>query len=177
MARTLAAAHRTLRASDIRLAKPFHWIDVEAAHLREPPWLSPAVRNAVAGVDALQARLTPGLLHGDPAPEAFRRDGDGRIGLIDWSSTVRGPLLYDVASAAMYLGGPATAGTFLETYAAHAPLPIEEIASHLAAMLEFRWAVQADYFAHRIATDDLTGVDSRRDNEKGLADACRGLGA
>jgi homoserine kinase type II len=30
---------------------------------------------------------------------------------------------------------------------------------------------EADYFARRIAADDLTGVHSAAENEKGLADA------
>jgi hypothetical protein len=42
-------------------------------------------------------------------------------------------------------------------------------------MLRFRLAVQADYFARRIAGDDLTGVESPADNDKGLSDAQRHL--
>ena len=41
-------------------------------------------------------------------------------------------------------------------------------------MLRLRWAVQADYFARRVATDDLTGIDGPAENEKGLEDARRG---
>jgi hypothetical protein len=41
----------------------------------------------------------------------------------------------------------------------------------LLTMLRFRWAVQADYFARRLATGDLTGITSSADNEKGLEDA------
>jgi homoserine kinase type II len=40
-----------------------------------------------------------------------------------------------------------------------------------------RWAVQADYFARRIATNDLTGIAGPHENTSGLADARRGLGA
>jgi len=43
-------------------------------------------------------------------------------------------------------------------------------------MLRFRWAVQADYFARRIATGDLTGIESAAENESGLADAHAWLG-
>jgi hypothetical protein len=32
----------------------------------------------------------------------------GHCGIIDWSSAEHGPLLYDLASAVMYLGGPLT---------------------------------------------------------------------
>jgi hypothetical protein len=42
-------------------------------------------------------------------------------------------------------------------------------------MLRFRWAVQADYFARRIADNDLTGISGPEENEKGLEDARRAL--
>jgi homoserine kinase type II len=42
-------------------------------------------------------------------------------------------------------------------------------------MLRFRWAVQANYFAWRIAENDLTGISGPQDNEKGLAAARRAL--
>jgi hypothetical protein len=42
-------------------------------------------------------------------------------------------------------------------------------------MLRFRWAVQADYFAWRIANHDLTGITGPAENEKGLDDARRWL--
>ena len=45
----------------------------------------------------------------------------------------------------------------------------------LAPMLRFRWAVQANYFAWRIATNNLTGIGGPEDNEKGLEDARRAL--
>ena len=34
----------------------------------------------------------------------------------------------------------------------------------MLVMLRFRWAVQADYFAHRIADHDLTGISGPADN-------------
>lgn len=54
--------------------------------------------------------LSPGLLHTDPAPDAFRWNPARAVcGLIDWSVATAGPLLYDLASAVMYVGGPAAA--------------------------------------------------------------------
>jgi hypothetical protein len=38
-------------------------------------------------------------------------------------------------------------------------------------MLKFCWAVQADYFAWRIAENNLTGISGPHDNEEGLEDA------
>jgi hypothetical protein len=52
------------------------------------PWLRPAVTSAVAALarQGLRAWST-GLLHADPAPEAFRLDPvTGRCGVIDWST-------------------------------------------------------------------------------------------
>jgi Ser/Thr protein kinase RdoA (MazF antagonist) len=46
-----------------------------------------------------QRRLSLGLLHADPAASAFRLDGQGRVGVIDWGQVIWGPLLYDVGSA------------------------------------------------------------------------------
>jgi hypothetical protein len=45
----------------------------------------------------------------------------------------------------------------------------------LPVLLRFRWAVQADYFARRVATDDRTGISDAAENEKGLVDARDGL--
>jgi hypothetical protein len=42
-------------------------------------------------------------------------------------------------------------------------------------MLQFRWAVQANYFAWRINKNDLTGISGPQDNGKGLEDARRSL--
>ena len=51
-----------------------------------------------------------GLLHADPAPEAFRLDpATGQCAVIDWSYALDGPLLDDLASAVMYVGGPGQA--------------------------------------------------------------------
>lgn len=115
------------------------------------------------------------MLHTDPAPEAFiRDDSTGVTGLIDWTGAGRGPVLYDVASAVMYLGGPQHAGAFLTAYQAHGVLRADEW-RHLDAFGRFRWAVQAVYFARRIAEADMTGVAGQADNERGLTDAVQGL--
>jgi homoserine kinase type II len=120
--------------------------------------------------------MTWAPLHTDPAPEAFRLDvASGRCGLIDWDLGVVGPLLYDLASAQMYVGGPRRSGPLIEAYRATGALTTEEIARGLRPLARLRWAVQADYFAKRIATDDLTGIDDPSDNEEGLEDARREL--
>jgi Ser/Thr protein kinase RdoA (MazF antagonist) len=176
---TLARVHRVLRNRQVPGAERFHWVDPAAAHLELRPWLRPAVTAAVDALTALQSRqpASPqGLLHADPAPEAFRLDlASGQCGIIDWSSAHYGPLLYDLASAAMYLGGPTAAAAMTDAYQTAALLTEREIAHGLPVMLRFRWAVQADYFARRIAANDLTGITGPAENEKGLEDARRAL--
>jgi hypothetical protein len=75
----------------------------------------------------------------------------------------------------MYVGGPDHAQDLIEAYLAEGVLQLDEVRRGLAPMLRSRWAVQADYFAWRIAENDLTGIDGPHDNEKGLEDARRVL--
>jgi Ser/Thr protein kinase RdoA (MazF antagonist) len=168
---TLAAVHRALAGITVPGQQEFHWVDPAAGHLAVRDWIRPAVAAAVADLDT--SRMTSGLLHSDPARDAFRPGG----GIIDWSVALHGPLLYDLASAVMYAGGPAAAGDLIASYLADAPMSAAEADAGLAPMLRFRWAVQADYFARRIATGDLTGIADPTGNEKGLADARRALGS
>jgi homoserine kinase type II len=174
---TLGRVHRALSGQPVAVTQRFHWVDPAAGHLSLRPWLRPAVTAAVAALDDRGGLTwTSGLLHADPAPEAFRLDpATGRCGIIDWSTALHGPLLYDLASAVMYLGGPASAGDMIEAYLASSPLSRAEADDGLAVMLRFRWSVQADYFARRITENDLTGIAGPHDNEKGLEDARRAL--
>jgi Ser/Thr protein kinase RdoA (MazF antagonist) len=174
---TLARVHRALQGFEVAGAERFHWVDPAAGHLSLRPWLRPAI---TAALDALTAArpdaMTRGLLHADPAPEAFRFDrATGRCGVIDWSYALHGPLLYDLASAVMYVGGPERATALVRAYLAEGPLGAGEVERGLAPMLRFRWAVQANYFAWRIAGNDLTGISGPHENEKGLEDARRSL--
>ncbi len=170
---TLARVHRALLDVSVPDAERFHWVDPRSEHLGIRPWVRGAVAAAVAAYDRLDPRtMSWGLLHTDPAPEAFRLNRAlGACGLIDWSTAMTGPLLYDLASAVMYAGGPERAGSLIEPYLAHGVVPRAEAERALGVMLRFRWAVQADYFARRIATGDLTGITSATENESGLADA------
>jgi Ser/Thr protein kinase RdoA (MazF antagonist) len=174
---SLARVHRVLRTVTVDGAQTFHWIDTGAAHLAIRDWVRPAVAGAVAAFERLgPSSLTPGLLHADPSPDAFRYDPrSGECGLIDWGSALAGPLMYDVASAVMYVGGPGRASVLLRAYLAHGLLPEREVDRALSVMVRLRWAVQADYFGRRIASDDLTGIAGRADNEAGLEHARRWL--
>lgn len=98
----------------------------------------------------------------------------GVTALIDWSGATHGPVLYDVASAVMYLGGPEAAAPFLATYRAASVVDADELA-HLDTLRRLRFVVQGTYFARRLAIDDRTGLTGRAGNEEGLAHARRGL--
>ncbi|MFC7406880.1 phosphotransferase enzyme family protein [Georgenia alba] len=151
----------------------FTWLTPQAPGVGDRPWLARAVRAVRAETD--QAVLTWSVLHTDPAPEAFRRDpATGVTGLIDWTGAQRGPVLYDVASAVMYLGGPDRAASFLESYRELGLLGTDEW-RRLDDLRRFRWIVQAVYFTGRLVSNDLTGVSDQADNERGLQDARRGL--
>jgi homoserine kinase type II len=175
---TLARAHRALIGRRVPDLPRFHWIDLAADHLGLRDWVRPAIVDAVAEWERLPPdSLTWGLIHTDPAPEAFLRDADtGVVGLIDWDTGMIGPLMYDLASAAMYVGGPERAGLLLGAYLDHGPLGQLEVDRTMELILRMRWAVQADYFARRIAAHDLTGIRDPIENEQGLDDARRGLG-
>ncbi|WP_189669640.1 phosphotransferase enzyme family protein [Promicromonospora soli] len=172
--RTLAEVHAASTLVSDTTGRFFDWLSPAAPGVSAHPWLPPAIEAARAAADHLA--VTWSVLHTDPAPEAFRHDdATGTTGLIDWTGACRGPVLYDVASAVMYLGGPRHATAFLDAYSAASPLDPAELL-HLDTFRRFRWAVQAAYFARRLSTNDLTGISHQGDNERGLDDARRGLG-
>jgi homoserine kinase type II len=171
---TLGRVHLILTGLQVEDARDLFRLDPEAAHLAgTPDWVRPGIRRALDEYDALGPEsLTWGMLHTDPAPEAFLVDPEtGAVGLIDWSTATYGPLLYDVASAVMYVGGPDRAAPMLDAYLATGALTAAELHRGLAVLRRYRWAIQATYFAGRIAEGDMTGIDDPAENEKGLLDA------
>jgi homoserine kinase type II len=164
----LGRAHYALTGFTHPGLPAWHWVRPEAAHLGIASWLRPAVTRAVHALEKLQVtdRLTFGTLHGDPYHGAFLLDqATGRIGIIDWGSSVSGPLVYDLASAVMYAGGVERAQGLVEAYAAIGVVPMAEIDAALPTLLNFRWAVQADFFAARVMRQN------NEENRKGLQDA------
>jgi Ser/Thr protein kinase RdoA (MazF antagonist) len=143
------------------------WVWPDPGVIDEPA-LRRAASKAIDTAERLAPSLTHGILHGDPAPEAFL-DDEGGIALIDWGAACHGPLLYDVASAWFYSGE-----RVLAAYARTAPIGADELVA-AADFLAFRWAVQAWYFSDRIRRHDVAGLSGEADNDKGLADARRGL--
>jgi len=144
---------------------PWAWLDPA---IIEESDLQAAATRAIAAAEALASSTTYGVLHGDPAPEAFLATDEG-IALIDWGSACHGPLLFDVASARMYAGPDV-----LEPYAQTAPIDRAEL-DGVGVFLAFRWALQACYFAGRIRRDERAGPEGLAGNEKGLAAARRAL--
>jgi Ser/Thr protein kinase RdoA (MazF antagonist) len=140
---------------------PWTWVDPAVI---DEPALQGAAREAIEAAERLAPVVTHGILHGDPAPEAFLAGKDG-VALIDWGAACHGPLLYDAASAWFY-----TDDRVLVAYTRTAPIGSDEIAL-VAPFIALRWAVQAWYFSSRIRRRDLSGIDGDADNDKGLADA------
>jgi Ser/Thr protein kinase RdoA (MazF antagonist) len=180
MAGTLAGVHlagdpATRRPAEATDAFMSDWLSPPPPAVDAHPWLVRAVQSVRGETDPLT--LTWSVLHTDPAPEAFVHDDDRAVtGLIDWAGSRRGPVLYDVASAVMYLGGRERAHAFLDAYRTNGPVGAAEL-QHLDAFSRFREVVQGVYFARRLAADDLTGGIDRADNAKGLEDARRRLAA
>lgn len=83
--------------------------------------------------------------------------------------------MYDLAAAVMYVGGVRYGAALVDGYATLQVLEAAEIERTLVPMLHLRWAVQADYFAGRIATNGMTGINDESENEQGLDDARRAL--
>jgi Ser/Thr protein kinase RdoA (MazF antagonist) len=142
------------------------WLDLEE-------WIRPAVNGALEGVRRL-GPVSWAWLHGDPAPEAFLRQRDGEVALIDWGAAMRGPVLYDVASAVMYVGS--TPEHVVPAYLNQRPELADELATGLDAFLQLRYAVQAAYFAWRCSADIRTGITDPAENRKGLTDARHAFG-
>lgn len=174
IATTLADAHRAL-GTELKQDTFFPWLGDNPALAEVADWVLPSI-NFVQDEYRTLPPVTWGTLHTDPTTEAFLHDErSGRTGLIDWSGACPGPILYDIASAVMYLGGLQPAKPFLDTYAAAGVLPTAELGDHLAAFRRFRAIVQADYFANRILDNDLTGISGQAENRQGLDDARRML--
>lgn len=177
MARTLAAVHL---AGDPALGPSTSafltdWISPDVPGVEAHPWVVRVLEAVRTETDRLT--VTWATIHTDPSPEAFVHDDHtGVTGLIDWAGATRGPVLYDVASTVMYLGGAQRAASFLRAYQALGPLATRELV-HLDSFRRLREAVQATYFAWRLAAHDLTGGIDESENRKGLDDARRRLAA
>ncbi|MEV0898087.1 phosphotransferase [Actinoplanes sp. NPDC049802] len=143
----LGAVHRALQGFRHPGLRPWQLLDPGAGHLDVEPWLREAVTAAVAATTRLTVtdQLTYGVLHGDPAPETFVLDpATGRSGLLHCGASGTGPLVYDVAAAVAYAGGPERATELLDGYRAAGPVSADELDAALPVLLRLRWAVLAE---------------------------------
>jgi Ser/Thr protein kinase RdoA (MazF antagonist) len=160
---TLARAHRLLtgcRAPRAMTTWPWVWLD---PGLIPEEQLRHAAAAAIRRAERAAPPLTHGILHGDPEPGAFLQSRES-VGLIDWGAACQGPLLYDIASAVMYVGWGVVDG-----YREKPPLTDDEL-KLVDVFVSFRWAVQAWYFSSRLQRAAPGGSGSA-ENEKGVADA------
>lgn len=173
--RTLARVHLLL-ASSPHDGPPLPWLDLDLPQLDVEPWVRPAVVGAVAAWESVRPSVRRfAFLHGDPAPDAFLAGPDG-CGVIDWGSGFHGPCLFDLASAVMYVG-PSRRDELVASYLRVGVMAQQEVDAGLDVALRLRWAVQAWYFAQRVADDDRTGISDLAENRTGLEDARRALAA
>jgi Ser/Thr protein kinase RdoA (MazF antagonist) len=126
-------------------------------------------------------QLSISVIHADPGPDGFllsgNSPGDGaQDAVIDWTTTLRGPLLYDLACFAVITrqAGPQPARWFIEGYAAQLPEIGPQLA-HLDWLVKARWLANAIYFASRIERGIKRGSESPTANQDGLAAAYAGM--
>jgi Ser/Thr protein kinase RdoA (MazF antagonist) len=159
-----------------RYSWPWEWVTKCLDTISMPEHVNAAARRVwpeiVSTVD--RHHLSVSVIHADPGPEGFLlgTDGGGQDALIDWATTLRGPLLYDLACFAVITraAGPQVAHWFTEGYAAHMP----EIGPQLT---QLDCLANAIYFSARIERGITRGSDSPTANQDGLAAAYAGMTA
>jgi Ser/Thr protein kinase RdoA (MazF antagonist) len=187
--RTLARAHHALRdfpaGCDPRYRWPWEWVTRSLDTIAMPEHVTVAARRLWPEIIRTVAdhQLSISVIHGDPGPDGFLLSGDStgdgaQAALIDWTTTLRGPLLYDLACFAVITSqaGPQAARWFIEGYAAQMPEIGPQLA-HLDCLVKARWLANAIYFSSRIERGIKRGSDSPTANQDGLAAAYAGMTA
>ncbi|GAA4976660.1 hypothetical protein GCM10025331_84610 [Actinoplanes utahensis] len=153
----LGVVHQALRDFRHPGLRPWRLPAPATAHPAAAPWL----RAAVVATTRLTVtdQLTYGVLHGDPEPGAFVLDpATGRTGLLHCGASGTGPLVYDVAAAVAYAGGPERCAELLDGYRATGPVGADELDAALPVLLRLRWAMLADSAARRGCPETLTSA-------------------
>ncbi len=183
--RMLARAHQALRdfpvGADPRYRWPWEWVARCLDTIAMPEHVNAAARRIWPEIvrTVTEHQLPVSVIHADPGPDGFLLGGDSaQDALIDWATTLRGPLLYDLACFAVITrtAGPHVARWFTEGYAAQMP----EIGSqlpHLDCLVKARWLANAIYFSSRIERGIERGSDAPAANRDGLAAAYAGMTA
>jgi Ser/Thr protein kinase RdoA (MazF antagonist) len=187
--RVLARAHQALRDfpadSDPRYRWPWEWVPQSLDTIAMPEHVNATARRIWPEIVRTVAdqRLSISVIHADPGPDGFLLGGDStRDGapdaLIDWATTLRGPLLYDLACFTVNTrpAGPQAARWFTEGYAAQMPQIGPQLA-HLDCLVKARWLANAIYFSWRIERGITRGPGSPTANQDGLAAAYAGMTA
>ena len=104
----LARAHQALRdfpaGSGPRYRWPWEWVTRCLDTIAMPEHVNAAARRIWPQIvrTVSDHRLSISVIHADPGPDGFLLSGDGaQDALIDWATTLRGPLLYDLACFAV----------------------------------------------------------------------------
>jgi len=183
--RLLARAHQALRdfpaGSSPRYRWPWEWVTQSLDTIAMPDHVNTAARRIWPQIvrTVNHHQLTISVIHADPGPDGFLLGGDGaQDALIDWATTLRGPLLYDLACFAVITGpaGPQAARWFTDGYAAQMPQISQQLA-HLDCLVKARWLANAIYFSSRIERGITRGPGSPAANQDGLAAAYAGMTA
>lgn len=182
--RALAQAHQALRdypvGPDPHYRWPWEWVDRLLATVAMPEHVNAAARRLWPEVvrTVTDHKLSIGVIHADPEFLLADDADDADDAVIDWATTLRGPLVYDLACVAVMTrrAGPQVARWFTEGYAAQLP-EIRPQLAHLDSLIRARWLANAIYFADRIERDIERGSESPTTNQDGLAEAYAGMTA
>ncbi len=184
--RVLARAHSVLRDCPVgdepRYRWPWEWVTRCLDTIAMPAEVNAAARRAWREIvrTVQEHRLSISLIHSDPGPEGFLLNvaDAGQDALIDWATTMRGPLLYDLASFAVLTrpAGPAAAQWFTDGYLQQMPQIGPQLA-HLDCLVRARWVAHAIYFSSRIERGIDRGPGAPTANQDGLAAAYAGMTA
>ena len=183
--RILARAHNALRdypaGTDLRYRWPWEWVTICLDTVSMPEHVKAAARRVWSEIVSTVAdsQLSISIIHADPGPDGFLLGcDDTEDALIDWTTTLRGPLLYDLACFAVITrsAGPQARRWFTEGYAAQIPEIGPQLA-YLDWLVKARWLANAIYFSSRMERGIERGSDSPTANEDGLAAAYAGMTA
>jgi len=175
---TLGTIHRILLDDgSLELQDQLFRYLIEDAAWGEQPAIQPLIARAVAAVRSVEAAhlVTYGPIYGDRLQVRVRRR-DGSVGVIDWGTVSRGPLLFDLALAAhaARTAGHADLTELWDSYLAVMPA----LAAELDALRFYEalmWALSAKYFAFRLSRNVLLGNPRPGANAKSLARAVSAL--
>ncbi len=141
------------------------------------PGLAELIRRACMGARAFESRraVTSGVIWADRVEIVLEKE-TGQVGVIDWGAIERGPLVFDVALALLWLfpKGSQASEEFLHAYLGVAPISSDELEglSYYTALL---WARQAKFFAYRVAAGVTRGDPYPRGNIQRLLEARQAL--